>query len=168
MQSRILSAWPALPPQPRDLYNRMHNKLQAAVTNGALETSSYGVSRLLRMDTSSGATLISGGVAAAFDCAQVPDAHFQRTDGGWFAFRFTLVVGRLDSYSCQICFPDGAPPRFLRFDLDSTGKAHEQEGLRCHMHPGANDLRVPAPVLHPLELLDLLLHGLRAEPASSG
>jgi hypothetical protein len=37
--------------------------------------------------------------------------------------------------------------------------------MRCHLHPGNDDLQVPAPLLSPGEVLDILLRslGLRIE-----
>lgn len=145
---------------------RIRAKLQAAVRDGALTASPYRVSKkLLRQTTAGSATSIFGG-AASHDCQYTANATFEREDGTWFTFWITLVAGNLDSYSFQICFRGEQCPTFLRFELDAPGTAqnsgpHEAEGLRSHLHPGHNDLRVPAPVLSPLELLDFFLYGLR-------
>lgn len=169
MQTRILSALPAVPAQPRELYKRLKEKLQGAVMAGALDTSAYEVSGLVRLKESGDAAHITGGNESGFDCVAAPGGHFRRADGAWFAFRFTLTAGDLDSYRCQICFPGSVSPTFLRFDLDRPGKTHEADGLRSHLHPGANGLHVPAPVLGPLELVDLFLYGLqRGETPTAG
>jgi len=93
--------------------------------------------------------------------------HFTRTDGAWFDF---LIAGQcrstntmeLMAYDCEIRFPDSLPtlPRFVRFDLNLPGHANEAPGLRCHIHPGHDDLQAAAPFMHPLDIIDLCLHGL--------
>ena len=90
-------------------------------------------------------------------------ATFERNDGALFDF-FCVVQERgreplgLVAYRFQITFQDGTPA-FLRWELDSH---HEKEGLRSHLHPGRNrGPRVPSPVMQPIELLDLMVHGLR-------
>ena len=52
--------------------------------------------------------------------------------------------------------PEARTPRFVRFDLNEPAHGNESRGLRCHLHPGHDDLIVaPAPLMHPVELLDL-------------
>lgn len=51
-------------------------------------------------------------------------------------------------------------PKFVRFDLNMPGHHNEAPGLRCHLHPGHDDLQVPAPFMKPLEIVDLCVYGL--------
>jgi hypothetical protein len=53
----------------------------------------------------------------------------------------------------------GAP--FLRFDLNLPAHRNEQRELRCHLHPGSDDLLLPAPTMHSHELLWLFLNEIR-------
>ena len=46
-------------------------------------------------------------------------------------------------------------------DANEPGHSNEERGLRSHMHPGNDDLLVPAPVLSPTELIDVLVRRLR-------
>lgn len=63
------------------------------------------------------------------------------------------------AYRFQVTFPDEWEGlAFLRWDLDSI---HERQGRRSHLHPGIDrGLRLPAPVMQPVEFLDLFVHGL--------
>ncbi len=92
---------------------------------------------------------------------------FRRADGGWFHFALT---GRQQSragiellgYNFEYCFP-GSPVQFVRFDLSSPlGEATDNihRGLRSHLHPGRDDVQVPAAALTWQELLDLCVYRL--------
>ncbi|MFS8069055.1 MAG: hypothetical protein ACMG6S_22070, partial [Byssovorax sp.] len=45
--------------------------------------------------------------------------------------------------------------------LNLPGHGNEKRDLRCHLHPGSDDLLVPAPLLTPSELLTLFIEGAR-------
>jgi hypothetical protein len=100
---------------------------------------------------------------------------FRRGDGAWFTFSITVRARRgrpleIVAYDFELCFPVGSQeetglPRFVRFDLNEPGHANDAKGLRCHAHPGHDDLSVPAPLMSPVELLDLFLAGELAVPA---
>jgi hypothetical protein len=89
--------------------------------------------------------------------------HFQRSDDAWFDF--SIVVRerseRLDllAYDFELRFPPGLGVPFLRFDLNLPEHANEERDIRCHLHPGSDDLLVPAPLMTPAELLTLFLEG---------
>jgi hypothetical protein len=85
-----------------------------------------------------------------------------RTDGAWF--HFTLLVQehrrdpmRLLAYDFELVYPDGHLPWFVRFDLNLPGHPNAARGVRSHLHPGRDDLLVPAPILEPLEAIQLML-----------
>jgi hypothetical protein len=96
--------------------------------------------------------------------------RFVRTDGAWFHFTITVRTGAkrplaLVAYDFELCFPEHASystglPRFVRFDLNQLEHDNESKGLRCHMHPGHDDLIAPAPLMSPLEVLNLFVTGL--------
>lgn len=173
MQARILDASPLLRGDVKTLLTAIRKVLLEACDDGMLANAPHSIFKhvdcVSRRDRATGAALeaIVGG-PNEHNCTPA-DGAFKRDDGAWFTFMFQVSdVGgslRLESYALRLCFPRGSTPAFLRFDLDGPGKAnpaaHEREGLRSHLHPGHDDLRVPAPILHPLELLDLVIYGLR-------
>jgi hypothetical protein len=61
----------------------------------------------------------------------------------------------------EIRFPAGAGTPFLRFDLNLPTHRNETRDMRCHLHPGSDDILAPAPLMSPLELLALFLDGMR-------
>jgi hypothetical protein len=100
---------------------------------------------------------------------------FRRRDGAFFHFSITVRPRRgqpleLVAYDFELCFsdpdnPEARAPRFVRFDLNEPAHGNESRGLRCHLHPGHDDLIAPAPLLSPVELLDLFLGEDLALPA---
>jgi hypothetical protein len=100
--------------------------------------------------------------------------RFRRHDGAWFNFTITVrhrtpQPVEIVAYDFELCFPprsqqDAGLPRFIRFDLNEPGHANDVKGLRCHVHPGHDDLSAPAPLMSPVEILDLFLTGELAVP----
>jgi hypothetical protein len=91
--------------------------------------------------------------------------HLTRDDGAWFDF---TITGRerqrsleLLSYGFEIRFPPGMGTPFLRFDLNLPDHRNEARELRCHLHPGSDDVLVPAPLMSPRELLAIFIDGAR-------
>lgn len=82
-------------------------------------------------------------------------------DGGWITFAATL--GHHDdglallAYSFERVFAEDYVPRWVRYDLNPEGHANDVRGLRAHLHPGNDDLQLPAPIVAPHELLELFL-----------
>jgi hypothetical protein len=89
--------------------------------------------------------------------------HFKRHDGAWFDFSITVRERdeqlELLAYDFELRFPPGSGVPFLRLDLNLPGHDNDARDLRCHLHPGADDLQVPAPLMTPPELLALFLEG---------
>lgn len=95
-------------------------------------------------------------------------ARLIRNDLAWLHFTLTVrehAPGRLEmlGYDFELVFPDGHIPPFVRFDLNLPGHRNEARELRSHVHPGNDNdgLQLPAPVMTPEELLELLLVRLR-------
>jgi hypothetical protein len=93
-------------------------------------------------------------------------AYLKRNDGAWIHFKITVIWDGdskvdLDSYDFEIVFPPGHQPPWCRIDLNPPGHDNEAEGLRSHLHPGNDDLIMPAPVMTPEEILKLFIDGLR-------
>jgi len=91
--------------------------------------------------------------------------HLKRNDGAWFDFAITArEVGdnvSLLAYDFEIRLPPGLGAPFLRFDLNVPDHRNQDRELRCHLHPGSDDILVPAPLMEPLELLTLFIERIR-------
>jgi hypothetical protein len=94
--------------------------------------------------------------------------HFRRTrDQAWFDFQL-LLEERTDSveilsYDFELRLHGaGKQCSFVRFDLNPKKHNNATDGLRSHMHVNSDDdgMSVPAPVMSPYELLDVMVHGL--------
>lgn len=95
--------------------------------------------------------------------------QFVRSDGAWFHWTLTVRHNAKTShwepfaYDYEIVFPGRhRGPRFVRYDMNVPGHANEVRHMRSHLHPGIDEegagMQLPAPVLHPLEVLELFLH----------
>jgi hypothetical protein len=94
--------------------------------------------------------------------------HLERDDGAWFDFTITVRESGecldLLAYAFEIRLLPRMGTSFLRFDLNLPGprtEGAEARELRCHLHPGSDDMRVPAPLMSPVEVLAFLIEGAR-------
>lgn len=91
--------------------------------------------------------------------------HLERNDGAWFDFSIIVREGRerldLLAYAFEIRLLPGMGTSFLRFDLNLPAPRTEETELRCHLHPGSDDMRVPSPLMSPAEVLAFLIEGAR-------
>lgn len=91
--------------------------------------------------------------------------HFMRNDGSWFDFSIIVreVGDRLDllAYDFELRLATGMGAPFLRFDLNLPEHRNQDRELRCHLHPGSDDILVPAPLMSPIEVLALFIDGIR-------
>lgn len=162
-----------LPEEPKLLVREMRDHLVNASDEGLLETPAHDIFKLLKesaspIDRRPEYRGIYGGEKDLKRTGERP--HFRRRDGAWFFFTLTVRSRRglplqLIAYDFELCFPPSAPdaerlPRFVRFDLNQPGHDNESIGLRSHVHPGHDDLSAPAPLMSPMELLDLVVAGL--------
>jgi hypothetical protein len=71
--------------------------------------------------------------------------------------------GRVEllAYDFEIRLAPGMGASFLRFDLNLPGHDNAKRELRCHLHPGSDELLVPAPLMSPSELCKLFVYGAR-------
>lgn len=69
------------------------------------------------------------------------------------------------AYGFELILPDGAPLRFVRFDLNHDKHPNALLGLRSHVHLGTDDdgYSMPSAMLSPFEVFDIFLHRLRDE-----
>lgn len=162
-----------LPDDPKELHRQLQRHLVLASDEGRLATKQHDVLQHVRRVGSPFRAMpecvgIVGGEKDLKRTGEKP--HFLRPDGGWFFFSLTVRVRRgkpleLVAYNFELCFPSSAVeksglPRFVRFDLNQPNHPNEARGLRCHFHPGHDDLSAPAPLMSPLDLLDLFIDKL--------
>jgi hypothetical protein len=133
-----------------------------------------GISRVVATSASSLVDAIDGGTAELLVIGEknqereraVP--HLVRDDDAWFDFTITVrergPALELLAYDFEIRFPPQMGAPFLRFDLNLPDHPNQTRDLRAHIHPGHDDLSAPAPLMHPLELITLLVDGLRRPP----
>lgn len=173
MQGRILAQLPTLPPTPKELMSHIRKCLISAVDEEILRTPKHGVFRLLKIDAVEGrdgniVAALSGG--EALDKGQQSDEFFYRHDGARISFAITVrsagATLELVSYRFHLQFPVGRVPTHVRFDLNPEGSVSDDPLLepRCHVHAGAEDLRVPTPLMGPIEILEKLLYGMPLPP----
>jgi hypothetical protein len=113
------------------------------------------VHRILRTVESQHRTLIT--VGPSIDKGPT-DSHFYLESGSRLSFGITLREdsGRcsLVAYRFQLNLPEHQSPSFYRFDLNDRAHESPLTEPRCHYHLGVDDVRLPCPVLTPLEVFD--------------
>ncbi|MDC3954132.1 hypothetical protein [Polyangium jinanense] len=167
LQERVTGLVPPLPESPDALFKEIRQHLWQAADQGALRTPPQGIMRLLKRTSEGqprGQVAITGGEKN--EKRTRDRAHFERDDGAWFDFAITVAYEPgvplvLLGYNFEIRFPDLQSPLFVRFDVNLPGHENEALGIRSHLHPGSDDLQVPAPFMSPLEVLDDVVYGLR-------
>jgi len=99
------------------------------------------------------------------DLSRISDAgQFRRHDDGLFNFGVTVRQEKrsleLVAYRFELRLPENSEPRFIRFDLNGPEHDNSKRDIRCHLHPGHDDLLVPSALLAPVEILELFLYHL--------
>lgn len=177
LQTRVLGAWPSwMAKTPSRLLQSLKNKLVKAYNGGQLKVGHNKIHECVQLDprgdednevrAAPGKHVIVGGIK---DFHRNPaSARLIRNDGAWL--HFTILVEwdgnetlKLLAYDFELVFPEGHNPPFIRFDLNPPGHPNEAREIRSHAHPGTDDtgFQLPAPVMTPEELLDLLVWDLR-------
>ena len=159
-----------LPDDPRALQRELQRQLVSACDDGILAMKQHDVLRRLKLSDRpiEGRPECKGIYGGEKDFERTGEKPcFRRCDGAWFTFTITIrprggLPLELVAYDFELCFAEpgegvARPPRFVRFDLNEPAHGNESRGLRCHVHPGHDDLIAPAPLLSPVELLDLFL-----------
>lgn len=177
LQARILEASPNIDGELHgdDIVRAIRNTLNSAYNDGILENPLNEIYEYVKSESDGDKFRIMGGlVDDKKPFARTADQiRIKRSDGAWLHFTITLrcattgkkkgkKVEALWAYDFELVFPDGHSPSFVRFDLNEPGHDNEDREIRSHMHPANDDLLVPAPVMSPEELLDVLLRRLHA------
>lgn len=122
------------------------------------------VYRIFRTGTSHRVTTIS--VGPHFDKGST-DTHFHLESGSRLSFFVELREGNgrcsLVRYRFQFNLPETASPSFYRFDLNQAAHDVPLGEPRCHYHVGEDDIRLPCPVLTPLEVFDRIFQVLEPQ-----
>jgi hypothetical protein len=73
-----------------------------------------------------------------------------------FGIEIRETQGRssLVAYRFRLSLPDGMSPSFYRFDLNSQAHESPLKEPRAHYHVAMEQIRLPSPVLTPVEILD--------------
>jgi len=91
-------------------------------------------------------------------------ADIKTPDGGWLSFSAILRPKdnflELLGYTFERVFEQESCPAWVRYDYNERGHDNEGRGLRSHIHASDDDMQLPAPILAPHELIDLLLGDL--------
>lgn len=174
LQARICGADLPLSSTPRQLYLDIRGCLLSASDEEKLKSPPHQVQKLLKLtpseDDPRNTHVITGGMienAKDFRRELTAKELFERDDGALIGFSMTLreePAGKLVmlAYDFEIRFPGEKPiPSFIRFDLNPPAHKNADIGMRCHFHPGNDDLQAHAPLMAPVELLELFIYGLR-------
>jgi hypothetical protein len=177
-QQHALSRAIELPSAATDLRQELRNVLRKASDAGKIRTSPHKIYQLVEVLPEPGPPLTKQlrerGLYTGAYCIVGGEknlkrdrrlAHFTRDDDAWFDFTITVREkgDRLEllAYDFEIRFPPGMGTPFLRFDLNLPSHRNEDRELRSHLHPGSNDILVPAPMMSPTEVLALFVEGLQ-------
>lgn len=151
-----------MPANTKALRKRLHRQLSEARGEELVRVHGPTVPKI----TKDGLEILCGDVNQKRDKSL---EHVLRSDGAWFDFHMMFEETsppRLKAYGFEIRFPVNETfpeewPRWIRYDLNAVGHANDGDGLRSHLHPGCEDLQVPAPVCLPDEIVAMLIHGFR-------
>ena len=174
LQERICGVEPPLPSSARQLRQEIFGCLWTASDEEVLKSPPQQLQRLLKLtpskDEQSHTYIITGGTLEKvkdFRRELTAKDLFERDDGALIGFSLTLRelpegTMTLIAYDFEIRFPgEGAVPGFLRFDLNPPAHGNADIGMRCHFHPGNDDLQAHAPLMAPVEILELFIYKLR-------
>ncbi|MCT7983040.1 hypothetical protein NG796_07015 [Laspinema sp. A4] len=167
IQDRLWEATPKTDIESAIIFKRkIFKTLNTASDEQILKTKPHEIHKLLKMEKSGkhGKEVFSimGGPKNLKRRQDLP--HFERADRCWFDFAILIDENpnqaQVLGFNFEIRFPEDFTVKFLRFDLNPPGHDNDKGGIRFHLHPGHENLRIPSPPLCPLEILHLFLYGL--------
>lgn len=167
VQRRILAGAPeANVKRPSELLVQIRNALYRAVSEERLVPKGdlAQIVQLTQDKHDSSKFVLTGGIKDFR--RDEANARLIRDDLAWFHFTITLQAPREGSvevlgYDFEIVFPRSHQPPWIRFDYNLPGTDNEARNIRSHVHPGSDDLQLPAPILRPIELVELYVNHLR-------
>lgn len=166
VETRTLVRGPELSGDPRVLFRAVRRCLTVAADEGVLRTPIDRILSLLKLEQRprrEGRLIAEIFGGATLDKGQPTDEFFVRRDGARISFGVTVVSRdhflAIPAYRFHLQFPAGMIPPYVRFDLNQE-RSDPLFEPRCHVHVGADHLRVATPLMAPLEILTKLLYGL--------
>lgn len=161
-----------------ELFSRIHKLLIKASDERKLNTPPHDILKILKMipRDQNGFTAIYGGgypkhrneFTRNFKRLKEGSLYFEKSDKSWFDF--VIIVKEISkqieiiSYNFEIRIPlENGNESFIRFDLNPVGHGNDAKGIRSHMHCNSDQFQFPYPEQSPLEILDMLLFGIRNE-----
>ncbi len=170
VQQRVLSLWPDLEVSKASaLLRRMRGVCNRAIEADKLAVAQQDLHKYITLeeDKQKGQSVVRGGLLGGQKpFARLPEsALLRRDDDAWLHFTVTLsqAADRLEllAYDFELVFPANHSPPWIRFDLNYPEHSNQARDLRSHLHPGNDDILLPAPIMTPVELLELLIVGCR-------
>jgi hypothetical protein len=161
---------PVLPASAKTLVSDVRNCLMIAADEGVLRSPPETIFRLLKTEErplARGVMVVALLGGATFDKPQSDDDNFFiRSDGARLSFGITVAYRsgaepEMLTYRFHLRFPRNSSPTFIRFDLNDESREPLVEP-RSHLHPGSDNVRIPAPAMSPIEILEKLLYGTLA------
>lgn len=180
LQNRIMDAEVSFAGKPvADVWRAIKKALSESYDEGLLANAPHEIHQFVpeprKDEVNQNLVILEGGlVEGKKPFARLPEqARLKRDDDAWlhFTMRFRCAtsgkragkaIEEVWAYDFELVFPEGHDPKFVRFDLNEPGHENANREIRCHLHPGNDDLLLPAPLMSPEELLDVLVRRLRA------
>ncbi len=170
IQSRLLGVErPGLPDTARALQQEVTKLLVGFSNDGLLKNPPREVYGLLKRTKPTADRVALAVCSPANFRRERSLPHFERDDGAWFDFHLDVRErGRqpveIVAYGFELRFDANAgAPAWVRFDLNPPGTDNDRRGVRSHLHPATDDWSVPSPVFTPIELLSIMVLGMRPE-----
>lgn len=166
VEASVSTINPELPASPRLLRAQIHTSLIHASDEGLLRSAPHEVFQLLNVSTTPDRMFASLTCGESFDKGQEDGNFLYRADGARLSFSMTVRFPdgdfpQLDAYRFHVRFPADSVPQFIRIDLNRPGLTVDPIlEPRSHVHPGTDALRLPAPIMSPLQLVHAFLYDL--------
>jgi len=138
----------------KKLFYRLQSYLVEQCRNHAASNNIYSKIKFYAADSKGVALILLG---PSIDKGP-SEEHINLDSGSRLSFLVAVKEGpsgsELVTFRFHLQFSNGHSPAYLRFDLNSSGHTVPLGEPRCHFHPGLEDVRIPLPILHPVEILD--------------
>ena len=175
LQLRLTDGTGRIPVKAEDLCKALINELLRASRNDVIVNAQNDIRHLIQMTDGKPKT----GPVYEVACGPKewkrpetvnPKVHLLREDAALIQFHLEVEELpdrlRLLSYSMEMWLPVGGVLPFVRLHLNPPSRENADSGMRAHVHPGHDDIRLPTPILSPAEALSFLLYDCALPPAA--